>query len=201
MAVPDGPLLTLLLIALAINTAACSVFQRTESVLQQHFDEKTGANVTSVTQPMVFYRERPWLASNTRDYVYLGPIEVSRSGKRSYLLWLGIWSTIDRLGLPTEPVRDTFQTVYLVADGEPMEIAIETWSGRELGMANPVYSTPVESASNAYYDITKDQMRRLTRASNILLYTNADELSGTEYMLRKEKNPSIAQFASYLSDG
>ncbi len=153
----------------------------------------------SLQQPLVFYREKPWLAANTRDYVYLGPIEVSRTGQRSYLLWLGIWSTIDRFGLPSKSVQDDFQTVYLVADEEPMELGIKAWSGKELGMANAVYSTPVDSASNAFYAVTRDQIRKLAQAKSILIYSNADAPPGAEYMLRREKSQYVAEFANYLS--
>lgn len=182
-----------------LGIAACSLFQPDEAALRQYFDERTGANITSLTQPLVFDREQPWLAAGARDYVYFGLIEVSRTGQRDYLLWLGIWSTIDRPGQTPGPVRDVFQTVYLVADGEPMELEITAWSGEDVGMADAAYSTPVDSAASAFYSVTKDQIRRLAQANSILIYTNADAPASTAYMLRQKKSQSIARFASYLS--
>ena len=183
-----------------VSVIACSAARENQPVLRHQFDEDTGANITSLSQPLVFYRNKPWLASHARDYVYLGPIEVSRAGRRNYLLWFGIWSTIDELGRPSESVRDVFQTVFLVADDEPMELQVSAWSGQELGMANSVYATPIDGASNAFYAVTRDQLRRLAQANSIMIHPNTDDPPGTEYLLRKKRHPSIADFASYLPD-
>lgn len=193
---------TLFLIVAATGIVSCSisVFQRNKSVLQQHFDENTGTNISSLTQPLVFFRERPRLAANARDYVYLGPIKTSRSGEYSYLLWLGIWSTVDHLGRPSETVRDIFETVHIVTDGEPMELGIRAWSGKELGMENAVYSTPVDTAVDAFYVVTRDQIERLAHANSIQIYLHPDASRGTDYRLWHGTLLNIAEFTNSLSD-
>ncbi len=190
---------TLILIAVSGGITACSSLEKSEPVLRHDFDRKTGANVTSLSRPLVFYREKPWLAANARDYIYLGPIEVSQTGQRRYLLWLGIWSTIDQLGRPSRKVQDTFKTVYLVTDGEPMKLEISAWSGAELGMHNIVYSTPVSSADNAFYRVTKDQIRKIALAETIIILPGANTPSSAGYLPWREEKQPIAEFMSYLS--
>ncbi len=192
--------LAVLVIAATLGLTACSVFKRETSVLRQHFDENTGANITSLTQPLIFYSEKPWLAANARDYIYLGPIEVIRTGQRDYLLWLGIWSTIDRLGRPAESIFDNFQTVYLVTDGEPMALEITAWSGKELGMEDSVYSTPVDSAVNAFYAVSKDQVQRLAQADRVQIHLHTEASPGSGYLPGRRNSQSITEFANYLSD-
>ena len=187
------------LITAVFNVVACSVTHHDNPELHHYFDKRTGANITSLARPLVFYREKPWLASNVRDYVYLGPIEVSRTGRNNYLLWLGIWSTIDQFGQPSQSVRDTFRTIFIVADGEPMELGINAWSGKDLGMSHAIYSTPVESAADAFYAVTKDQIRKLAQAETILIYPNADTPRGSEYAPWQEYDQSMTGFETYLS--
>ncbi|MDP6673666.1 MAG: hypothetical protein QGH93_02275 [Gammaproteobacteria bacterium] len=195
-------LLAILLTAAAISIGSCSFpfSKHIEPELKQQFDENTGANITSLAQPLVFFREHQWLSSNSRDYVYLGPIRVSRTGQHDYILWLGIWSTIDRLWLPYKSVQESFRTVYLVTDGEPMELEVKAWSGEELGMENTVYSTPVSSALNAFYAVSQDQIRKLAQAENIQIYLNEDAPSSYGYQLWKEGSHSIAMLTDSVPD-
>ncbi|HJP38892.1 MAG TPA: hypothetical protein QF499_07145 [Gammaproteobacteria bacterium] len=199
-------LLRILLTTAAISIVSCSFPtsfsfpKHIEPALKQQFDENTETNITSLTQPLIFYREHQWLSSNSRDYVYLGPIRISRAGQHDYLLWLGIWSTIDRLWLPYESVRENFQTVYLVTDGEPMELEVKAWSGTELGIKNTVYSTPVKSALNAFYIVSQEQIRELANAENIFVYLSANAPSSYGYKLWKEGSQSFAEFADSEPD-
>lgn len=59
-------------------------------------DERTGATLTVVHEPLVFALERSILAANARDYVSLTAAEVDRSGHIQVYLIGYIWSTIDR---------------------------------------------------------------------------------------------------------
>ena len=197
--------LVLIMAAAYMSITACSMsmpmpmpmpmFQKEKSVLHQYFDESSGANITSLKEPLVFYKEYPWLSSNTRDYVYLGPIEINRSGSRNYLLWLGIWSTIDRLRAPSRFARNDFQTVYLLADNEPMELNIRAWSGEELGMAEAPYPPPVNGTLNGFYTVTMDQIRKLGQAESIVIQSG----SGAEYRLWKKNEQYFSEFENYIS--
>jgi hypothetical protein len=61
----------------------------------EYLDERTAATVTAVATPYTFARERPELASNARDYVTMGAVNVNRSGRIETVLLVYVWSTID----------------------------------------------------------------------------------------------------------
>lgn len=69
--------------------------------LMQLLDEQSGVTVEATGEPYVLARDAAALAANTRDYLDLRLIEVDRMGKRSFLLSLVAFSTVDRHGEPS----------------------------------------------------------------------------------------------------
>ncbi len=66
----------------------------------QQFDEHTGATVTTVASPIVYYADAPDLAVNARDYVSVWAFEVKENAVRRLYLACELWSTIDRTRVP-----------------------------------------------------------------------------------------------------
>jgi hypothetical protein len=60
-------------------------------LVMNKLDPRTSVTITYNKSPMVFYHDVSGRAAHARDYVYLAPIEVNRSGNYRYYLWLGIW--------------------------------------------------------------------------------------------------------------
>ncbi|MGB5510531.1 MAG: hypothetical protein WBM87_02370, partial [Woeseiaceae bacterium] len=53
--------------------------------------------------------------------------------------------------------------------GEPLQLEITGWTVDAIGASEPVYSKPVASAADAYYEVTLDQLRPLAEADQLRL--------------------------------
>ena len=150
----------------ALAMAACAT---TERPVKDGLDLLTGVTVTYSNTPLVVYRENPSRAAHARNYVSLGPIEVNKSGAYKYYLWLGIWSTLQTDNRIEQ--QDGFESIVLIADGEPLLLDIAGWTPEAIETSAPVYPKPVASSLDAYYRVTADQIRVIAEASDLLLRT------------------------------
>lgn len=155
------------LLALA-GLFACS---GTAPLVEETLDSGTGVTVMRANPPVILYRDTSYRAANARDFVYLGPIEVNRMGGFEYFLWLGVWSTVDDLDSAHD--RDGFESVIIIADGEPMTLDARGWTLEAIGVSDPVYVAPVNSAADVYYPVTIDQIRLLAEARDIEILTTS----------------------------
>ena len=80
-------LTTLAVITIVFLAAGCSAVTR-EGAPEEYLDRATGVTVTHLDAPVVFSHAAPRLAVHARDYVYMGPLEINRTGKREYYLWV-----------------------------------------------------------------------------------------------------------------
>ena len=64
--------------------------------VDEFLNERTGATLTVVRQPLTFALERSTLAAHARDYVSMTAVEVDRSGETQLYVIAYFWSTIDR---------------------------------------------------------------------------------------------------------
>lgn len=101
----------------------------------------------------------------------MGPILVNRMGEHAYFVWLGIWSTMQDRNASLQ--RDGFESIVVYADGEPLQLELQGWTIESIGVSEPVYVKPVASAADAYYRVTRDQVRLISQASEIRLQTSA----------------------------
>ncbi|MGI9234391.1 MAG: hypothetical protein ACR2RD_12220 [Woeseiaceae bacterium] len=155
--------------------------------------------VTSVTisfshSPMVFYSDVSGRAAFARDYVHLAPVEVNRSGNYRYYLWLGIWNTMD--DAPVGRSRDGFESIVLFADGEPLPLEIGGWTAEAIGASEPVYLKPVASATDAYYEVTVDQLRLIAEARDLRLRSTGPR--PVSYELWDDQNAARAGLSEFL---
>jgi hypothetical protein len=132
-------------------------------------DPLTGVTVTYSKTPIVLYRENPAQAAYARNYLHLGPIEVNKSGNYKYYLWLGIWSTLQ----PNASAErlDEFESVVVIADGEPLLLDSIGWTPASIETSTHVYPKPVATALDVYYRVTADQIRLIANARDLQLRT------------------------------
>jgi hypothetical protein len=131
--------------------------------LNQRLDEATGLTFTSEPQPVVYARTESRYSRSARDYVYIGPIEVNRQGTREYYLWVGVGTTLDRGYLAPEPRMP--ETLYLVAQGEPMELGLHPWDAETLGVGHVrAYRTEVRLQGEFAARVTLNQLALLADA-------------------------------------
>ena len=154
----------LAMLALALLISACAT---SNSLLANKLDPVTSVTISYSQTPMVFYRDVAGRAAFARDFVHVAPLEVNRSGRYRYYLWLGIWNTMHNA--PAAASRDGFESIVIFADGEPLLLDISGWTPGAIGASEPVHIKPVASAADAYYEVTVDQLRLIAEARSIRL--------------------------------
>lgn len=157
-------------------------------------DLRTGVTITSSVTPMILYGENPSLASHARNFVHLGPIEVNSTGSYEYFLWVGIWNTMKTNSRGSE--RDGFDSIIILADGEPLTLELTGWTPDAIGASTSVYVKPVSSAADAYYPVTVDQIRLISEASDVRLRTT--EASPKEYLPWDDQRVARLSFQAFL---
>ena len=177
--------------AMMIFTAGCAG-TADDIPLRQRLDETTGATVTSLAEPLAFFREEPMLAANSRDYVYIGPVEIDRSGRREYLLWATYCSTIDRIGRPAFRAPDA---AYLMLDGEPMELVRAAGQGDS---GSSLYDSPIAGGEHVVYRVTRDQLLAIARAREISIVAQGSESAVREFGPWRESRSDWQRFSRYL---
>lgn len=183
------------LLVLTLLLAACS---GSTPLVTQGLDAGSGVTVLRSTAPLIFYHDNSAYAAHARDFVYLGPVEVNSMGGRSHYLWLGIWSTIrDDERLATD--RSGFDSVILFVDGEPFPLELAGWTLDAIGVTEPVYVKPVASATDAYYHVTLDQIRRLATASRIDLRVGTAR--PVTYQMWDQQGPALTALQEFGRQG
>jgi hypothetical protein len=142
---------------------------RPRSDVQEYLEEATGSSVTYVTTPAAFVLGQPGLAESGRDYVYLAPIVVSSGGDRSYWLWLGVWSTVDRQARHEDASPLRLGALQIVADDEPMDLEPQSADSNPAGIRRIPYATPVPPIQEFLVPVTRSQIQRLGNARVLTL--------------------------------
>ena len=97
-------------------------------------------------------------------------MEVNEVGHRSYYLWLGLWTTIDRtqttgLSAPELPAR-----LQITVNDQPTVLELATILPRRIGTVEQVYPLPVPSIRGAYYTVTPGQIEDIANGEIIYLH-------------------------------
>jgi len=138
-----------------------------DSLALERMDPVTGVTVTRAPVPMVMYRNLSGQSAFGREYVYVGPLQVNKMGRRDHFLWLGIWRTANAAD-PAETIDD-FETIVIYADGEPLRLEAAGWTPGAVGLSESAYVKPVASAMDGYYAVTLDQMRLIAESRDLEL--------------------------------
>jgi hypothetical protein len=146
--------------------------------VQEFLDPETSVTVSYTDTPLILYQDRSGRAAFARDFVNIGPIQVNQVGRDRYYLWLAIWTTIE---LPYDDLRaNGFEIVTIYADGEPMLLDVAGWTPAVVGATQPIYTKPVSSAIEAFYEVSIDQIRLLGTAAEIRVQTSGERSSTYE---------------------
>jgi len=167
---------TLTSIALLAFLSACAA---TSGRIHEFLDEQTGATITSSGSPFVLYRDNPSRAAYARNFLHLGPIEVNRAGTYEYFLWVGMWNTMDTSDSIGQ--RESFDSIVIFVDGEALPLEVAGRTPDTIGASRPVYIKPVASTADAYYAVTVDQIRLISRSSELRIRNSGT--SPREYRL------------------
>ncbi len=140
------------------------------STIEERFDPLTGATVTAAGGTMILYSNDSGKAAFSRSLLNVGPLQIIRNGTYHYYLWLGIWGTVQD---PEEAEqRDGFETLVLYLDGEPLALKLTAMNEESIGASERMFDRPVASSLDAYYEVTRDQLRVLANATVIHLRTS-----------------------------
>ena len=184
----------MVLACVATLLSACTGTSHNEIDVREYQDSRTGVTITAAKRAIVLYSEEPLLTANTRDYVSMGPVEVNQSGNRSYLLWIGIWTTIDRPDVSEDTVRKRFDPIYFLIDGEPMEFNRVSRSD----IVEAPYEPPAPGAIEGYYAITRDQIIRFANAADLKVQAPVSGISSKDFHLWRMDIDPFTQFAEFL---
>lgn len=160
----------------------------------EKLDRTTGITITYVDTPLVLCRDTPGRAAYARDYAHIGPIEVNRSGVTKYYLWIGSWATMQRSSVSEH--RDGFESIVIFADGEPLLLDLAGWTPDAIGASEPSYLKPVAASTDAYYQVTVDQIRLIAEARDIRLRTTGS--SPKEFELWDDQASARINLAEFV---
>jgi len=169
------PLLNFVTVLSVLITNGCS---SNIDLVTNKLDPRTSVTITHTHSPLIFYRDVSGRAAHARDYVYLAPIGVNRSGMYRHYLWLGIWSTMH--DIRSGQSRDAFESIVVFADGEPLPLEVSGWTPEAIGASEPVYLKPVASAADAYYEVTIDQLRLIAESIDVRLQSGGSRIETYE---------------------
>jgi len=187
--------------AASLALASCATVEP-ERRAAEYLDEATGATITRVEAPFTFYSDDPSRAANARDYLDAAPLSVNRSGKYSWWLWLGGWSTIDRGASGGGPELAAVAALQLMVDGEPMDLQFEAARDGIPGAGALPYTATVVPARIVLLPLTGSQVVRLSRAADISIRTEmADgEVRQWQPWARRGSWTNFAELAAVQSD-
>lgn len=137
----------------------------------EYLDETSGVTITRVAAPFTLYSDDPSRAANERDYLDAAPLALNRSGKYSWWLWLGEWSTIDRGASGGDTRLPDIAVLQLIVDGEPMELDIQARADHIPGVGPLPYVGTVATARSILLPLTASQVARLSRATSLSIRT------------------------------
>ena len=139
----------------------------------RYLDERTGATVSKVRSPLVFYRDRSTMAPGPvtgevgEDFLTLAPFEVNRQGQ--YALYMRVeWPGT----LGASP--GSLPTMHVVVDGEKLPLEPHGTDPQSLGIASPVYPEDLFSARVGYYRMNWAQLERIATATTLQVAANND---------------------------
>ena len=183
-----------LLTAIALaSLIACS---STGSLTTQKLDPLTAVTITYTKSPLVFYHDQSGRAAHARDYIHMAPLEVNRGGTYRYFIWLGIWNTLqdNQTGGP----RDGFESIVVMADGEPKVLELSGWTAASVGASEPIYLKPVASSSDAYYEVTADYLRLLAESTDVRIRSSGSR--GASYEPWNNQERGLTSLREFMRD-
>lgn len=179
--------------SIILIVGACTAGCGTSTALTgERLDPVTSVTIRYSEHPLVFFRAVAGRSAFAKDYVDLAPVEINRSGALRHYIWLGI-STADRDGTD----HDEFESIVIMADDTELQFEIASWTTDVIGASQPIYTKAFSAAVDAYYDVSIDQLRLLTEAAELRLYTaGGDGLAFEPWDNQKRGKAALLDFVN-----
>jgi hypothetical protein len=159
-------------------------------------DERTGASLTVVDQPLVLARERRDVAVQARDYLTLVAAEINESGHRQLVWVVHQWSTIDARVTDFRPTPGA--ALLLVADGRDMRL---TPIGDSTALAyahNPALLAPEDANTiTTLYAVDTATLDFVATSSHVSATLPESGLA-LPFTLWKDGRPAILRFLNQI---
>lgn len=190
-------LYSLLLPLVLLLTTGCQGIHRAR--LAEHLDPVTGITYLVQRETLVFARSQLQYSRSARDYLYLGPVEINRQGRREHFLWVGLGTTIDRDYLAAG--AHGADTLYLELNGELMELPLRPWRELVVDLGHvEAYSPAVTIQQSLATPVTLDQLAVLAAADWRDVYLGSDGTASRRYIRWDEDPGSWSAFIERAAD-
>jgi len=184
-----------LLVACAVLAAACQ--GPASLTARRQLDPVTGMTLMSAGKALVFARTEGSYSRSARDYIYVGPVETNRQGRRDYYLWVGIATTLDRGFVAPDAAAP--QSLLLNVEGSPMELPLVPWS--DVGASRDsldVYTPAVRVHSELGARVTLHQLELMT-STPLDTLTVIDQSGRTRAYRRWDSEHPLSGFMTELT--
>jgi hypothetical protein len=162
-------------------------------------DERTAATVTAQEPGAVFAYEEQMRATNARDYVQVGTVEVNRAGARRYYLVLLFWSTIDRAAGERDALDAELARSTLWADDRPIQLQRLPNGRMAAGVATAPYPAPAPATIESWYPVTLSEIRALAGATTLRLVAQGGPVP-RQYRPWQGNQQGFAGFLRHVAD-
>ena len=164
--------------------------------VREYVDQTTAVSVTVTDDALIFARERTDLAANARDYITFAPLEINRSGSRSYFWLAYIWSTIDRRN--GEPLLAQGDELVLLADGRPIRLLADAGPLQDHGVVQQPIPAPKRDALALLFSADTESIAYAARATDLHIELLHDG-TGEPFTLWKGARESLLAFAEWVT--
>jgi hypothetical protein len=159
-------------------------------------DERSGASLTVVDQPLILARERRDVAVQARDYLTLVAAEINESGRRRLVWALHQWSTIDARAADEKPLPSA--TLMLIADGRDMRLVPIADSAATAYSRNPALMAPEDAnAVTTLYGVDEATLE-FVATSRQLSASFPDARLSLPFLLWADGRPALSRFLQEL---
>ena len=179
--------------------SACAATPR--AGVNEYLDERTGASVTVVREPLIFALERSTLAAHARDYISLTAVEVDRSGHTQLCVLGYFWSTIDRrVGSGTSRPAD--KTLALFADGRLIRLTILDSPPKDLEANTRLHAPETAHFEQAAYKVSLENLHYISSSQvlklRLLANTDEDDPDAETYSVWTDARKALGDFVARI---
>lgn len=157
------------------------------------FDERTGATLSVVNEPLIFARARREVAVNERDYVTLVAAARNVMGDIRLSLIAHRWSTVDvRISTPGDA---TGRALIIVADGRDIRLAPLKALPAQFSVGSIVLRPPVNDVQSIAFPIDVATLAYIAESRSLSLSFEIAE-DPRPYAIWSDGRPALLQFVA-----
>jgi hypothetical protein len=138
------------------------------------FDRQSALSYSAADNALAFARTDGRYSLSSRDYLYIGPVEINEQGTREYFLWVGVGTTLDR-GF-TAPESSTPISINMLIEDEPIQFVLHPWRNLVPDLTHDAfYSTPVTISEALGARLTHDQIELIASGAPSSIRVNYED--------------------------